>query len=268
VRKIVFAFIFVLLVLSFKLTSVYAVPGEASNFGVGKIDRTLSPVTAGEVRRDMSSSTSGRIYPTINPKNTILQERQEMHTAITTERQEFHASVSAEIQVKRDEFKQKLKMIKDVRKQDLLSRLATRSANINTRRTKEMLANLDHMSQILDRIELMISQLKLNVPASSPSGSLTTSSLTSLIALARAAIDQARTVVQTQAAKDYTINITTESALRVNAGQVITQLETDLNATRQQVLTAKQALMNVYTEFVKLRGMKMPRAASESGGLR
>jgi hypothetical protein len=207
-----------------------------------------------------NASTSGRYYPRVTVaeerkelRATVVQERQDFRANVKEERQEFRASVSAEILAKREEFKLKLKTIKDTRKQLTLERVASRSAEINKKRTDQMMNVLDRLTELLSRLEEKINQGNLGNQGN----------LSSLIVLARTAIQNAKDAVGVQSQKEYVISITTESALRQTVGQMMSQLEQDLRATREKVIAARKATMDVFAEFMKLKGEKEASGSGE-----
>jgi Skp family chaperone for outer membrane proteins len=207
----------------------------------------LSTVSANAILEN--SSSSGRM----NPRATVIEERQEVKgnlREIKGELRDERASVSAEIQAKRDEFKLKLAMIKDARKQQVLERVASKSAEINKKRTDQMMEVLNKMTVILERI----ANFQFQIPNSKLDG---------LIVTARTAIETAKSAVTAQSQKDYTITITTESALRTTVGQMMLQLENDLRLTREKVILARKAVNDVFSEFMKLKGEKEASPSSK-----
>ncbi len=150
---------------------------------------------------------------------------------------EFRASIAAEIKTKREEFKLRLRELKDAKKQKILTRIDEKIAQINKNQTSAMLKRLERMAAILDRIE-------------DPAGSA-----------ARTAILEARAAVEAQSAKDYTITITSEAALKINAGQTVSQLQADLKAVREKVEAAKQKVVKAVQVW---QSLKLTETASPS----
>lgn len=131
----------------------------------------------------------------------------------------------------RDQFKTKLAQIKDAHKQTIVSRVDTRIQTINTKRTKEMLDSLDRLSTILDRAVAKGASL---TPVPSQEAVTTT---------ARDKITASQTAVTAQQAKQYVIALTTDDALRQNVTATLLTFKTDITATHQSVLDAKEAVI-------------------------
>lgn len=165
--------------------------------------------------------------------------------------EEKKASASAEIKAKREAFQEHLAKIKDERKQKILEHLVTRYAHINERWTTHFLHVLDRLSQILDKLEMRMQE--------AADKGVDTNAVPEAITVARAAITDAQTVVENQAAKVYTIEIslrTTESpsadavgdetTLRNDASAVHETLRADLTATRSTAQAAREAVHAVF----------------------
>ncbi len=134
------------------------------------------------------------------------------------------------------EVKAKIAAFKDKKKAEIATRVNTNLNKINQKQTGEMLKHLDNMSSILDKLTTRINSNSPNVK--DPAAAL------SAVADARASIDAARTAVQTQAQKDYTITVTTETKIRLDAQTERDQLYKDIMATRKLVIDAKQSVTN------------------------
>ena len=136
------------------------------------------------------------------------------------------------VQAKRVEFKANLEKIKDVRKKALVEKIDTKISEINDRLTKRFLATLVSIQGFLDKIKQ----------------STTDASTLASIAAAQSAVDTARSAVEIQAAKTYTMEITDDTTLRANAGATVSQFRKDMTTTYQLVLGAKQAVQNLNTQ--------------------
>ena len=173
-----------------------------------------------------------------------------------------------EFQAKRAELRQalleKLKIVGDEKKKARVERLEAQMNDINKKRTDEMLRNLNKMQALLARIETIAKELldKFGVKINLADYSVTSKT-------AASAIVAAQTAVQAQAGKIYTPNIVSEAALRLTVGQNVSQLQTDLRATREKVLAARKALIDAYLALVKARSVAIPvtPSASPSGNI-
>lgn len=132
--------------------------------------------------------------------------------------------------------KTKLQTFKDQRKAVVAERVNTNLNNINQNQTAQMQKHLDTMSGILDKLEARVNKGTPDIK--DPNKAKTA------IATARGAISSASAVVSAQAAKDYTIQLTTEAKVRIDAKTQRDNLHKDLLATRKTVQDAKQAVTN------------------------
>ncbi len=130
----------------------------------------------------------------------------------------------------------KIQAFKDKQKAQIATRINTNLNKINQNQTDQMLKNLDLMSSLLDKLTARVNQGTPDIkdPATANQA----------IADARAAIDAARTAVEAQAQKDYTINVTTETKIKLDAKAQRDQLYKNIMATRKLVIDAKQAVSN------------------------
>lgn len=111
------------------------------------------------------------------------------------------------------------------KKQQILEHISNQLTLINDRATKAMLRHLE-------RLQALLNKIKERVP-------------TVDITAAQAKIDEAKAAVETQAAKEYVIEFTDESGLRVGASTAKTTLRADIKAVREKVRLARQAVVDV-----------------------
>lgn len=134
------------------------------------------------------------------------------------------------------EVKAKIQAFRDKQKAEVATRVNTNLNKINQNQTEGMLKHLDLMSQLLDKL---VDRINSNSP------DIKDPSLANqAVADAREAIDKARTAVQAQAQKDYTISVTTEAQIRKDAQSKRDQLYKDIMGVRKLVIDAKQAVSN------------------------
>ncbi len=125
--------------------------------------------------------------------------------------------------------KQKLARFKDKNKANRLELINTNLNDINSRKTKNMQESLDKISQILERLK-------------SKASTISSSELDSAIAEVESKWSEASAAVEAQAAKDYTINLSTEATAASDAAAAKNALQSDLRATHTQVVEVRQAL--------------------------
>lgn len=156
-----------------------------------------------------------------------LQFLQEQKKAAVSKAKE---EAKALIQAKRDEFKIKLQAIKDQKKKTLALRIDAKLARVNENQTAKYTKVLVRLQGFLDKIK-----------------SETDTQVLADVTLAQTAIDTAKAAVEAQSAKSYTMTITDDSTLKLNAGTAVSQLRLDLMAIYKQVLDAKQAVQKLNT---------------------
>ena len=149
----------------------------------------------------------------------------------------------------REEFRTRLFAIRDEKKKAIVERIDQRIAQINANRTGIMTRHLTKIEEILDRIEA-----RTNTVAASGKDVAT---VRTAIATARTAITTAQTTVNAQAAKSYTINITTEDKLGSAASAARTAFAKDLQAAHQTVVTARKSVRDVLKALANVVGEKL-----------
>lgn len=161
-------------------------------------------------------------------KQQIQLVQEQKRTAI------FKATDEAKtlIQTKREEFKANILKIKDQRKKTLVEKIDARIAEVNKNQTSRFSEILTTLQGFLDKIRQSATDTKVLED----------------IALAQSAIDLAKDGVNAQATKTYTMNITDDMTLRVNAGTVVSQFRKEITAVYELVINAKQAIQKLNAE--------------------
>ena len=96
------------------------------------------------------------------------------------------------------------------------------------------------MSEILTKLEKRVTENKPDIK--DPAAAKTA------IVSAKTQIASAEAAVGTQAEKDYTITINSETTVKVDAKTMRDALHTDLKAVRETVIAAKKAVANAIKE--------------------
>lgn len=130
--------------------------------------------------------------------------------------------------------KAKLQAFRDKKKAEAVDRIDTNLNKVNQNRTGEMTRNLTKMSDILTKLDTYAGQ-------ASSSGK-DVSSATAAITSAKAAVLTAQAAVTEQSQKNYTLTITSEAKAKDDATSARNQLKTDLMATHQKVVDARQTV--------------------------
>lgn len=166
-------------------------------------------------------------------RNQLVQQR------IETQKENVENRIAAmkeQIASREAALKAKLQAFKDKKKAQIADRVNTALNRINENQTTQMKRHLGTMTTILDKLEVRVNQAAPDIkdPAAAKAA----------IASARAAISTASAAVTAQSEKDYTITVTSESKIGVDAKTQRDKLHTDLQAARKLVIDAKQAVAN------------------------
>lgn len=148
----------------------------------------------------------------------------------------------------REQFKERLQTIRDEKKRAVADRINTKIENINTRRTDRMKETIGKLRNILERISQKAGQAKAN--------GKDTTTVDVAIAQAQTALSTTEAAVNTQTAKQYTIQIESEEKLRSTVGTTVSGLQQDLRDAHKTVVDAKQKVQQAAKELAKLRGEK------------
>lgn len=119
----------------------------------------------------------------------------------------------------------KLQNFRDVKKAAAAERIDANLATINRNQTSQMQRHLSDMGRILDKLEGRVGQ-------------------TAAITTARTTIASASAAVLAQSEKDYTITVTSEARIKVDAKKQRDALHADLLSVRKMVIEAKQSVAN------------------------
>ena len=133
---------------------------------------------------------------------------------------------------KKEEFKTRIQTIKDQRKKILIEKIDTKLAKINQNQVTKFTEALVRFQGFLDKIKQ--STTDTNVLADA--------------AIAQTAIDTAKTALDIQTSKVYTIEIVDDATLKINAGTTVSQLRKDLTAVHKLIVEAKQAVQKLNTD--------------------
>lgn len=194
------------------------------------IGLSMFAVTIYPALAEDGSNSAGR--PVIR-KNQLVQER------IEAKRENIEskiATVREKIASKEAALRLRLQAFRDKKKAGIAERVNTNLNRINQNHTSQMQKHLDKMSEILDKLETRVNQAKPDIK--DPAAARTA------IAAARLSISTASASVSAQALKDYTIIVTTEGRIGVDAKIQRDKLHTDLVALRRLVIDARQTVSN------------------------
>ena len=184
---------------------------------------------------DATSSTTrkDKVQERIETRKENIKDRVETRKDVVAgridERKAAMASREAALKARLDAFK-------DKRKAQATERVSTNLNKINEKHTQMMLKFLTRASEILTKLENRVNQATPDIKDMTAAKDA--------IASAKAAIASATEAVNLQAAKDYTITVTSEGRVKDDAQASRKQLHEDLLVVRRQVIAAKQAVSN------------------------
>ncbi len=177
----------------------------------------------------------------VGPKKTFEEQKEALKSAFEEKKQEFKQALEekrnemkTQIEAKRTELKKRLEVIKDENKKQIIERAGTELNKINERRT-------NHFSEILEHLDKVLLNIS-NRANKAESRGLGVSVARAAILNAENTIEVSRAAVKTQAAKVYTISVSTESALRSDANQAKKALRDDLMNVQEAVKLAHEAV--------------------------
>lgn len=195
----------------------------------------------------LTTTTTETNETSVTPTTTNTRLPKKPVAALREETKEAKSELKDKTSEARDDFKAKVSAIKDEKKKQIINNLDLRIGTINTNRTNEMTKILERLTTVLGKISTKEAALK--------SEGKNTTKLAADITSAQSAIDAAKQAVTEQAAKTYTMNITTDTALKSAASTTIQQFMTDMKAVRTKVLAAQQAVVKAYKDLGQLMGV-------------
>jgi hypothetical protein len=213
---------------------------------VSKTSAQNIAVTAPTAINTEAITTSSAVHPEImNPAAKVkLQEellKKQRQTTIANIKIDLKQQMKDAIQIKKTdlkeiiasreaEFRNKLQTIKDEKKKALTEKIDIKLKGINTRYTDRFTQVLGNLQTILDKMSGDLDKNASNM-----------------------AINAARLMVENQATKIYTINITGDETLKGNVGTTTSQLRQDLVSTYKAVIDAKQTVQTLMKNVVNTK---------------
>ncbi len=201
------------------------------------------------------SLAKAQIPPTTSPTQNKERPLQNMKQQMREEKQQMQSMFKQ----KREEFKEKIAQIKDTKKQGALTRIDEKISMINSRRTTSMNNHLTKLTAILDKVA--------SKAAISKQQGYDTTQADKAIADAYANLLSAKASVSAQSEKEYVIEIQDESNLKETVGQTIKTLLEDLKTTYQNVINARQSVLEAAREVAKLKNQSRSAPATNSAKL-
>lgn len=191
-----------------------------SAYVVSAVDSTTSAKTRGQKVQERIETRQENIQDRVDTRKETLAQRVE-------DRKENIASREAALKAKLNSFRNK-------QKAQIVERLNNELNNIN----KKMIL---HFQRVLEVMSTILNKLEARVNSSTPDIKDPTLAKEA-INDAKLTIASANAAVSAQAAKDYTVSLTTEARAKTDLQTVRKQLHDDLKVVHQSVADAKKSV--------------------------
>lgn len=157
-------------------------------------------------------------------RNTIEQKREELKARIETEKEQL---------------RERLQEIKNEKKRKIVEHMNQKIADLNKKIT-------DHLSDVLVKLENVLVNINSRADKTEAKG-LNVGSVRSAVLDAKNRIENARTAIQLQVSKIYSITVNSEEMLRPDVGISRQALQDDLKQLRDIVKEARDAVHGAAT---------------------
>lgn len=174
-------------------------------------------------------------------REDVKKRKEEFNNTVKIKRDKLQN----EIKTKREGLKVRLEKIKDERKKETVERIDQRIDALNDKM-------MQHFSTVLDKLEEMLIRISERADKMATERGLDVSSVRSAIDNANTAIASARSAIEVQSGKTYSINITTESFLKTDVGKARQALGADLAKVKDVVKTAHSAVRDAAVALAQL----------------
>lgn len=174
----------------------------------------------------------------------VRQTRQETRENIERIREENRGL----IEQRKLTLKEQLGVLQDQRKAPIVERIYDNLNRLNDQIVTQLLAKIDQIEEVLERVKSRTDKAQ--------EAGLDVSGVREAIVVAEEAIENARAAAETQAGNVYEITIGDEASLRTDIKPVRDQLQSDLEALRQKVVLAREAVREAVTALAQVRGIE------------
>lgn len=152
------------------------------------------------------------------------------------------------IEQRRLALKEQLGLLQNEEKAEIVERIYDNLNRLNDQIVTRLLVKIDQIEEVLERV-------KSRTDKAQEEG-LDVSGVREAIVVAEEAIENARTAAETQAGNVYEITIGDEASLRTDIKPVRDQLQSDLEALRQKVVLAREAVRKAVNALAQIRGIE------------
>lgn len=205
-----------------------------------------------KIKKEAEDSREQLKNKTEEVREQLKQKAETMREDAKKRREEFNETIKTkrgelkdEIEAKREKLKTSLEKIKDERKKETVERIDLRIDALNEKM-------MGHFSDVLDKLEKMLLRVSDRADRASIERGLDVSAVRLAIDKANTAIASARSAIEVQSGKTYTIKVTTEGALKTDVGKSRQALGADLAKVRDAVKDAQSAVKDVAVALAQL----------------
>lgn len=201
-----------------------------------------------EEARDKIQAVREEVKAVIQAKQLapeVLKEFQAKQGAIRAElktrQEEFRKTFEAkreeakqQLETRREEFKKSIETVRDERKKQVAERIFSDVNSLNAKAVENLKKATDQIEEVLNRVFSRAEKAAANgndiigVTAAGES--------------AKTAIREARAAIETQVSKTYSVAVSSEEILRANLKQIRDQLHFNLEAVKNKVKAARDAV--------------------------
>jgi hypothetical protein len=174
----------------------------------------------------------------------VRQTRQETRENIERIREENRGL----IEQRRLALKEQLGLLQNEEKAEIVERIYDNLNRLNDQIVTRLLVKIDQIEEVLERVKSRTDKVQ--------EAGLDVSGVREAIVVAEEAIENARAAAETQAGNVYEITIGDEASLRTDIKPVRDQLQSDLEALRQKVVLAREAVREAITTLAQVRGIE------------
>lgn len=225
---------------------VFALSAQAKDFGIRdavkqQVRQIQDQIKSTRTEAKLNAQVADDNDEDFSQKRAELEKRKsEFEDRITAEREELRNRIEA----KREELKTKLANVKNEAKKQAVEKIDKSMDALNDRM-------VEHFTKVLNQIEEVLKRIGDRADKTQERG-LDVSTVRTAISEAVAAIKSARTAIEVQAAKTYSISVTNETTLKNKVGQARQLLHDDLSIVKAAVKAAHEAARKVAVALAQI----------------
>jgi len=213
--------------------------------GLAAPKTTSTPVKLGQNILDVVKQKTGMTKEEFEAKRAEIKNLMEQKQAeLRNEIQAKRENLQSQIEAKRTELRNRLAKIKDENKKQIVERIYNQVNELNKRMT-------DHFLNVLERLEKVLERISSRAAKAEANGH-DVSAVKTAITEATNAINTAKTAVQNQAVKVYSVTVNTESTLKSDTEKIRQALHNDLKNVFALVRTAQEAVRKAATTLAQI----------------